>query len=90
MACYEIRWRETYEMKAIVEAQTYEEALAKGAALMDGAPSLDFFEDWKSDEAITYTDVDGVKVETELADKHGFICLPNGPGLPDGEKDGKD
>jgi hypothetical protein len=86
MAHFEIRWREVYEMKAVIEADTYEEALTKGTTLMDSAPSLDFFEDWKSDEAITYTDVDGARVETELADKHGFLCLP----APNGTKDEKD
>lgn len=82
MPCYEIKWREVYEMKAMVVAPSYEEAVMAGADLMENTPSLDFIEDWKSDDAITCTDVDGVKVETELADKQGFVCLPMGGFAP--------
>lgn len=90
MACYEIRWREVYEMKATVVAPSLEAALTAGADLMNNTPSLDFFEEWKGDEAITYTEVDTVKVEAELVDKQGFGCLPTGClDLPDDKGSGK-
>jgi hypothetical protein len=76
MPCYEIKWREVYEMRATVVAPSFEAAMAAGADLMANTPSLDFFEEWKGDEAVTYTEVDAVKVETVLVDKQGFGCLP--------------
>jgi hypothetical protein len=86
MPCYEIKWREVYEMRAVIEAPTYEAAAMAGADLMNNASSLDFFEDWNSDDAITYTDVDGTKVETDLADKQNFTCLPL-PGIQESDQE---
>lgn len=90
MPCYEVKWREVYEMKAVVVAASYEEAVLRGADLMHNTPSLDFFEEWKGDEAVTYTEVGetNARVETELADKNGFTCLPL--GLDDGDNQKKD
>jgi len=82
MPCYEIKWREVYEMKAVVSAANFEEAMYKALGLEAATPSLDFFEEWKGDEAVTYADVDGVKVEAELLDRQDPVCLPLGlPGM---------
>jgi hypothetical protein len=87
MPCYEVKWREIYEMSAMVVAPSLEAALSAGANLMANTPSLDFFEEWQGDEAVTHTEVDSVKVEAELVDKLGFGCLP--AGCSDSLDDGK-
>jgi hypothetical protein len=78
MPCYEIKWREVYEMKTMVVAPTYEEALMRGTDLVHNSPSLDLIEEWKGDEAVTYTEIGEDRVEAELVDKNGFTCLPLG------------
>lgn len=90
MPCYEIKWREVYEMKAMVVAATYEEAVMRGADLMNNTPTLDFFEEWKGDEAVTYAEIGetNARVEAELADRNGFTCLPLGLGEKDDEPKG--
>lgn len=88
MPCYEIKWREVYEMKAVVSAASYEEAMLKAMGLEASTPSLDFFEEWKGDEAVTYAEVEGVKVEAELLDRQDPVCLPLGlPGLNENQGD---
>jgi hypothetical protein len=82
MPCYEVKWRETYEVKAVVSAGNYEAAMLKAAELEASAPSLDFFEEWKGDEAVTYTEVEGIRIEAELLDRQDPTCLPLGLAEP--------
>jgi len=74
MPQYEVRWRETYEMSAVVDAANHEEALARAVSLADNTPSLDSPKGWIGDDAV-HTEAGGARVDAELVDKLDPVCF---------------
>jgi len=72
---YDISWRETYEFNTRVKASSFEEALAKAAAIRADSPKLTEAAEWDVDEEDTDV-ARALEVEAEFIEAGTIECLP--------------